>query len=92
MYPIVEHTTFTKNELSDYLSWIVLFENIVDTISDNSKPLIVSDCQLLDQRFVSDSLKEVYENREQFMAMLRQTIVIVSLSLLMFRKTVVNQF
>lgn len=75
VYPIVQHTTFVQNELSDYLSWIVLFENIMDAVSDNSKPMIVCDCQFSNQGFVSESLKEVYENREQFMGMLRQTIV-----------------
>lgn len=82
MYPIVEHTTFLPNDLTDYFSWMTLFESIVDSFCDNDnyeKPLSVTD-YLCDSQFsnhwmVSETLKEIYENTSQFMRMLRQTMV-----------------
>ena len=84
-YPIVDHTTFLPNDLTDYFSWMALFENIVNSFCNNDnyeKPLSVTD-YLCDSQFsnhwmVSETLKEIYENTSQFMKMLRQTMVRVS--------------
>ena len=82
LYPIVQHTTFVPTILSDYLSWISLFESILDYTCDPTnldKPFnameYLNDYQFASFPLLSELTKETYDNSDLFMSLLRQTTV-----------------
>lgn len=90
LYPIVQHTTFVSTTLSDYLSWLSLFENILDCMCDNrnlEKPLhamdYLSDHQFTNFSLLSELVRDVYDNSDLFMTLLRQTTVRLCLKMKM---------
>ena len=82
VYPIVQHTTFVPTTLSDYLSWVSLFESILDYLCDNSnldKPIntmeYLNDYQFASFPLLNELTRETYDNSDLFMSLLRQTTV-----------------
>ena len=82
LYPIVQHTTFVPTLLSDYLSWISLFESILDYMCDPTdldKPFnameYLNDYQFASFPLLSELTRETYDNSDLFMSLLRQTTV-----------------
>ena len=82
MYPIVQHTAYGDTDLIDYFSWFIVFENILDYYCDNShvnESIHISDfiCtdQIISSKVISNSLTLMYNDKEKFIDLLRQTNV-----------------
>lgn len=78
LYPILQHSLYTQNDLVDYMSWVSLYHTIIDSFCDNqhaAEPFSITDtlCQhsLINQSMLSRTLSSLFRNRQHFTALLR---------------------
>lgn len=79
MYPIVQHKVYGDTYLVDFLSWFIVFENVLDyfcadSLSDESSRFSAFFCsnQYISPDMMDNAIKSMYPDKDQFVSLLSE--------------------
>ena len=89
MYPIVQHKVYGDTYLVDFLSWLIVFEKVLDyfcadSLSDESSRFSEFFCsnQYVSPDMMDNAIKSMYPDKDQFVSLLSEMNVLNRTSLL----------